>query len=185
MIDLLPARFVTVFVLSALLLSGCCANNVCDCKDTQADIVRLRFSSAFTVSDLDTIVIRRYPLPYKPGVKAAYDSVTIIQPAAQVPDSIYLTLNNNTPFAADGTHKLNHYRYVVQLRIQPPHSKPVAPVTAITIDSVGLRGSFEGTGCCTCYTNSVKTAIFSRGKAGVRDSTVDLKRAPYVLKVIK
>ncbi|GAC1598943.1 MAG: hypothetical protein NVS3B25_25370 [Hymenobacter sp.] len=178
-----PLRtFAASWLVPALLLSGCCANNVCDCNDTQADAVRLRFSSAFSTSDLDTIVLKRYPLPFKPTAK--FDSVTLVQPAGQVRDSIRLVLNNTTPFAQAGTGKLNQFRYVVQLRVQPPHSKPVPPITALVIDSVGLRGSLGGTGCCTCYTNTMKT-VYAKNNGATVDSVYDLRQKPYVLKVTK
>lgn len=170
MTHLLPFRF---FALSAaILLSGCCANNVCDCKDAQADAVQLRFSNAFSVSDLDTILIQRYPLKYTAATKP--ETVTLIRTVTHARDSILL--DNATPFPQLGSARLNRYRYVVQYYVQLPGSKSLA-TTAYIIDSLHIRGSLEGNGCCTCYTNAEKT-IFAK------DSVFNLKQKP-ILKVTK
>lgn len=173
---LLPFRFAAFFLAPALLLaSGCCANNVCDCQDAQADAVALRFSSAFSAADLDTLVIQRSPLPYRATTKA--ESVTLIRTGSQVRDSVLL--NNNTPFTQVGSTKLNGYRYVVQYLVQRPGGKPV-PTTALVIDSTRLRGSLSGNGCCTCYANSQKT-VYARKDGAAQDSVFDLKQKPYIL----
>ncbi|MBF9237808.1 hypothetical protein I2I05_10420 [Hymenobacter sp. BT683] len=175
----LPNRFATACCLSLLLLSGCCANDVCDCQDEQADAVQLSFSPAFGTADLDTIIILRSPLPYLPTNKV--ETVTLIRTAAQLRDSI--RLNNTTPFTQVGSTKLNGYRYAIQYLVQKPGAKPV-PITALVIDSVRLSGSLAGDGCCTCYTNAEKTVYATRPKrTGTgSDSTfvVDLKQVPAI-----
>ncbi|WP_210521449.1 hypothetical protein [Hymenobacter terricola] len=149
---LLPARFSVLSLLSAaLLLSGCCANNVCDCDDAKADAVELRFDPLFLTSDLDTVLIKRYPKDF--NATTIPETVTLIRNTAHARDSVLL--NNNSPFAQVGTTKINSYRYVVQYYVQQPGSKPVA-TTALVIDKIDLQGSFQGDGCCTCYTNSRK-----------------------------
>jgi len=168
-----PAAFFLAPVL--LLLSGCCANNVCDCQDAQADAVELRFSSAFSAADLDTIVIQRSPLPYQTTTKV--ESVTLIRTGAHVRDS--LLLNNNAPFTQVGTTKLNGYRYVVQYLAQQAQNKPVA-ATALIIDDIKLSGGLNGNGCCTCYTNTQKT-VAAKKDGAAQDSVFDLKRKPYIL----
>ncbi len=174
MTNFLSIRLAAVFCLS-LLLGGCCANDVCDCQDDQADAVKLSFSPAFGSADLDTIRILRSPLPYIRTNKV--ETVTLIRTAAQLSDSILL--NNTTPFTTVGATKLNGYRYEVQYLVQQPGAKPV-PITVLVIDSVRLRGQLVGDGCCTCYTNAEKTAYVTRPKrAGAgTDSTfvVDLKQ---------
>ena len=186
MFYILPIRFFSlVFLGVALLLSGCCANNRCDCNDGQADVVQLVFSNAFRTADLDTIIIQRSPLPFSPTAKP--EIVTLTRTAARARDT--LRLNNNSPFAQVGTTKLNRYRYVVQYLVQPPGSKPVA-TTALVIDSTRLRGSLDGNGCCTCYTNSDKT-VFARANkklaSGALDSVIvqDLRPKPSTLRIPK
>lgn len=159
-----------------LLLGGCCANNVCDCDDTQADAIELRFSTAATIGfrteDLDTLTLLRFPRPYNPASK--FETVTLFRTPAQAGDSVLL--NNNTPFAQAGSTKLNAYRYVVQYLRHVPGSKPV-PTTAAVIDSVQLAGALEGDGCCTCYQNT-KKAIYLNGSAAATNLH---PRVPLVL----
>lgn len=152
------------------MLSGCCANNVCNCQDAQADAIKLRFSTdptpgsrGFALADLDTIIIQRYPKKFTATTRP--ETVTLLRTAAQIRDSI--VLNNNTPFAQTGTSKLNQYRYVVQYLAQVANRKSV-PTTVLTIDSVFVRGSLDGSGCCTCYTNTEKT-VFLNGNPQGRD----------------
>jgi hypothetical protein len=161
-------RFSTLVITAAALLSGCCANNVCDCQDAQADAIQLRFSTntalggrAFAPADLDTIIIQRFPKRFTANTKP--EVVTLLRNSAQLRDSI--VLNNTTPFAQTGNTKLNQYRYVVQYLTQTPGSKPV-PTTALVLDSVLLRGSFDGSGCCTCYTNTEKTVYLNGNRTG-------------------
>ncbi|WP_157781136.1 hypothetical protein [Hymenobacter sedentarius] len=180
MAHLLPFRVSTAcFLTVALLLSGCCANNVCNCQDEQADAIKLRFSPRFATADLDTIIIQRSPLPYSPTTKP--ETVTLVRTAARVRDSV--VINNTTPFAQAGTAKLNKYRYVVQYLGQAPQSKPV-PTTVLVIDSIRLAGSLDGNGCCTCYTNTQKTVYATRPKrnSAAADSAfvIDLKQKPYI-----
>ena len=180
MAHLLPFRFSTaLFFCVALLLSGCCANNVCDCEDAQADAIKLRFAPRFAAADLDTIIIQRSPLPYNTTAKP--ETVTLIRTPARARDSV--VINNSTPFTQAGSAKLNRYRYVVQYLAQQPKSKPV-PTTVLVIDSTRLRGSLAGSGCCTCYTNTQKTVFATRPK---RNSTaldsafvIDLRQKSYI-----
>ena len=173
---------------AAMLLSSCCANNVCDCQDEQADAIKLRFlvnadslagGKGFGKRDLDTIIIQRSPLPYKTTTKP--ETVTLIRTLAHARDSI--VVNNNTPFGQAGTTKLNRYRYQVQYLKQVPKSKPMA-TTVLVIDSIHLKGSLSGNGCCTCYTNSQKTVYASkpRRRNPAQDSAfvIDLKQKPYL-----
>lgn len=178
---------------AVLLLSSCCANNVCDCKDEQADAVNLRFlinadtlatGHSFSKRDVDTIIIQRSPRPYKATTKP--ETVTLIRTLAQARDTI--VLNNATPFGQVGKIKVNGYRYVVQYLQHFPNSKPVA-TTVLVIDSIYLKGSLSGNGCCTCYTNSQKTVSASKPKRlnPAQDSAfvVDLKQKPYYLGLTK
>ncbi|WP_046242945.1 hypothetical protein [Hymenobacter terrenus] len=167
MIHFPPFRFSAFLLVSAALLNGCCANNVCDCNDAEADAITLRFSTdvavggVFAITDLDTIIIQRYPKNFTLSTKP--ETVTLLRTAAQVRDSILL--NNNAPFTQTGGSKLNRYRYVVQYLKQMPGSKPVA-TTALVIDSVRLRGNLDGSGCCTCYTNTEKTVFLNGDPIG-------------------
>ena len=176
---LLSFRLPAAFLLGTALLGGCCANNVCDCPDERADEVRLVFSPAFTAADLDTIVLQRTPLPFSATAKP--ETVTLIRTAAQAPDT--LVLDSGTPFAQVGSTKLSRYRYLLQYYTQAPGKKPEA-TTVLVIDSIRLKGSFEGTGCCTCYTNTLKT-VFARKPGQAQNTAFDLRQAPRVLPVAK
>ena len=179
-----PRWCAAVLFLIAALLGGCCANNECNCDDAQADAIELRFSAdtlgstgrGFRVADQDTLVLKRYPLPYNPVGK--FDSVTIYRRARQARDSV--VINNGAPFGQQGTAKLNAYRYTVQYLAHPPKKGRRAPV--LVIQRVQLRGSLVATGCCTCYTNAEKTVFATVYRGGVaRDTVVDLKQRPYLL----
>ena len=185
----LPFRISTILSLGAgLLLSGCCANNVCDCQDGQADAIKLHFrvsadslagGMGFGKRDVDTIIIQRSPLPYKATTKP--ETVVLIRTLAHARDSI--VLNNNTPFGQVGSTKVNGYRYVIQYLTQNPNSKPV-PTTVLVINKTDLAGRLDGTGCCTCYTNTRKTVYAAKPlrKNPAQDSAfvVDLKQKPYL-----
>lgn len=192
----LSSRISAVLSFGAvLLLSSCCANNECNCKgEPLADAVELRFlinadslagGRGFGRLDVDTIIIQRSPRPFKATIKP--ETITLIRTAAQARDSSVL-LNNNKPFGQVTNFKLNHYRYVVQYLKHLPNSKPVA-TTIVVIDSVQLKGRLDGTGCCTCYTNSLKTVYASKPKRlnPAQDSifVVDLKQKPYYLNLTK
>ena len=176
----LPSRFLALLTVAAgLLLSGCCANNVCDCDDTDADMVELRFASSFSTgagsADLDTVVIQRYPVPLPAGSKP--EIVTLIRTAARSRDSI--RLNNGTPFPQIGTTRLGGYRYVLQYYATRPGSKP-ALTTLVNINRIDLKGRLDGDGCCTCYINYGKT-VFAQRNDFSPDSAFDLKRTPFLL----
>lgn len=152
-----------------MVLAGCCANNVCDCtNEAQADAVRIAFDrSKFAKDELDTLVLVRYlrPDPKNPSaVLPKPEAVTLIRTAAQLAANDTLTISNSTPFGQFGSARLDTFSYVLRYY---PGSKPRTRPSklALVIDQVKLGGSFEGNGCCTCYTNSRKEA-FTR-----RDST--------------
>lgn len=173
----LPLRyFAGLLLLGAVLLSSCCANDVCDCHDEQADAITLRFAispdtaaggHSFGTLQLDTIIVQRTPLPY--NARTRPETVVLLRTPAQRRDSI--VLNNNTPFTQAGTAKLDTYRYVVQYLAQVPGSRPV-PTTALVIDKVQLDGRFNGDGCCTCYQNTQKIVFLDGGATG-RDLSAD------------
>ena len=144
-----------------MMLAGCCANNVCECpNEAQADAIRIVFDSQFTPDELDTLALVRYvhydtknppvPLP-KP------ETVTLIRTAAQITANDPLIINNSTPFSQLGSARLDTFSYVLRYY---PGTKPRlrAGKRILVINRVKLSGSFEGNGCCTCYTNSRKLA---------------------------
>jgi hypothetical protein len=150
-------RFFAPSLLAALLLSGCCADNECNCPDEPlADAIVLRFGTGFTDADLDTIVVQRYPLYVSNAPdprKIIPETATLVRTGTHVRDS--LVLNNTTPFSQQNGTKLNNYRYVVRYLRKVP-LKPNKAQLAYIIDSVALEGSYQGDGCCTCYQNTRK-----------------------------
>ncbi len=165
-----PSRFSAIICLSTALLGGCCANDVCDCNDSQADAVRFRFrfstdaaapATTFRPADLDTLVLERSPLPYDPLAKP--ETAVLSRTPAQADDT--LVLNNNAPFPQKANTKLNAYRYVIRYLRNPPVKGTPTPV--LVIDSVGLSGKLDGDGCCTCYTNTRKV-LYTSGNPGGR-----------------
>jgi hypothetical protein len=167
-------RFSALAVLCGLLLNSCCANNVCECNDAQADAIQLRFSTdttrgarGFIASELDTVIIQRYPKIFTNNTVP--QSVTLVRTGAQISQPI--ELNNTTPFTQTGTDKLNQYRYVVRYLAPVRNSKPLA-TTVLTIDSVLLRGTFEGTGCCTCYSNTDKVVYLNGAARNIKADPV-------------
>ena len=181
----LPFRLAAGLFITTALLGGCCANNVCECNDSEADAIQLRFSAdttsatgkGFRVADMDTVILKRYPRPYNPQSKL-FDSVLLFRRPAEA--GTPLLLNNNTPFGQVNGAKLNAYRYTVQYLTHPPRRG--ARTTVLVIDSVQLAGSLDGDGCCTCYTNSRKTVFAHRGAAPLQ---VDLKQAPEYIELTK
>ena len=144
------------------LLAGCCANNVCDCAgETQADAIRIVFDrSKFTTGELDTLALVRYlhPDPKNPAaVLPKPETVIIVRTAAQLAANEALIINNTTPFSQLGSARLDTFSYVLRYY---PGTKPRvrAGKRLLVIGKVKLSGSFEGNGCCTCYTNSRKLA---------------------------
>ena len=163
-----------------LLLSSCCANNVCNCNDEQQDVIKLVFAENFSTAELDTLVLLRYPLVID-TLTTVPQTVTLIRPNARPNDAILL--NNNTPFAQVGATRLNQYRYQIRYRKAP---RPAKLATALIIDQVTLKGSLDGNGCCTCYTNYDKR-IAARQDSSQReraDTVYNLRPQP-VFKIYK
>lgn len=162
-----------------LLLSGCCANKVCNCNDAQEDIIKLVFSKQFTTADLDTLVLLRYPLVFDP-LTTTPETITLIRLGAQPTDTIFL--NNNTPFTQSGTARLNQYRYQIRYHNTLRQSKLA---TALLIDQVTLKGSFEGDGCCTCYTNYDKQIAARRDSSYALSADTVYNLRPLPVFIIK
>ena len=173
--------------MGLVLLAGCCANNVCECpNEAQADAVRVVFdrNNFKTPEELDTLLLVRYlrPDPKNPSaVLPKPETATIIRTTAQAYDT--LLINNTTPLTQFGSARLDTFSYV--LRYYPG----TAPKTrrsklALVIDQVKLSGSFEGNGCCTCYTNSRKLAL-ARPDSSQTAAYTDLKARRAVLTVTR
>ncbi len=189
MTHLLSFRFSAILLLGlGLLLPGCCANNVCDCPgESQADAIKLVFSSKDfpTNTDLDSIVIQRYPLVIipasgtNPGTKP--ETATLIRSAAQAYDTI--VINNTTPFSQVSTAKLDQYQYYVRYYPALPVPRKKRPVFAVVIDKVSLKGNLDGNGCCTCYTNTQKVITTRKDStAGIATAeTTNLKDKPVFI----
>ena len=73
-------RFLLPLGLGALLLAGCCANNVCDCQDQLADALFFRFDTGpggfVPRTELDTVAVRRYALPLDSAGRPSLRSLT-------------------------------------------------------------------------------------------------------------
>jgi hypothetical protein len=140
---------------TAALTAACCGSVSCDCKDSTADVVVFRFDmdstrggTGFSSAALTSLYIRRVPLSAADPLKP--DSVLIVRSrtAAHRP----IVLNNAQPLPANGTRKLNQYRYVIRL---------VGQDRQYSIDQVKLTGRFAADGCCTCYRNTEKIVYFN------------------------
>ncbi|MBJ6109771.1 hypothetical protein JAO73_12155 [Hymenobacter sp. BT523] len=170
----LPFRFATrgaLGLLGAALLAGCCANDVCEADDPLADAVQLRFAKNFSVADLDTVIVLRYPKKFTNTPRP--ETVTLVRTPAQARDSVLL-LNNDAPFSRVGNTNLGAYRYVVQYLAHPNGVNKPVTTTALVIDSIRVQGNYYKTsGCCTNYRNTGKTA-YVQGRA------YDLTLFPYL-----
>lgn len=166
------SRLVALLALLATagLQAGCCANDVCAPPNERADAITLRFATgadtlatghSFGQMELDTLIIQRSPLPYRPTTRP--EIVVLLRTPAQRRDSV--VLNNNAPFTQAGTAKLDAYRYVVQYLKPVPRSKPV-PTTVLVVDSVQLDGRIDGNGCCSYYHNTKKVAFLNSNPIG-------------------
>ena len=181
------SRFSALILLGGALLSGCCANDYCGRDDSKEDIITLVFnrsatSAGFIQADLDTLIVLRYPLLINANTKP--ESVTIIRTAAQDYDTLFL--NNTKPFAQVGAVRLNQYKYIVRYYRTPRNvntPRERRPATALIIDQANLKGSFEGDGCCTYYTNTQKL-ITARRDSTSPDTTYNLRSSP-VLKIYR
>ena len=168
-----------------MMLAGCCANNVCECpNEAQVDAIRIVFDSTSYKSrtELDTLVLVRYLRPKVKNSSAPLskpETVTLIRTAAQAYDIVII--NNATPFSQLGSSRLDAFNYV--LRYYPGTKPKLRPSKlALVIDSVKLSGSFEGNGCCTCYTNSRKE-VFARSDSAKTPDYNDLILRKAVLTV--
>ena len=181
-------RFLLPLGLGALLLAGCCANNVCDCRDELADAFYFRFDTSgrpgsfVPRTELDTVLLKRFALPldakgqpflrkgstvqtftgYADSLDKAggFDLATIVRATAVRRDTI--ALNNNLPFAQSGSRKLNTYLYRIEVRdaSRGPRQSVKNNPLRYELKNIALKGEFYGTGCCTCYRNTSKTATF-------------------------
>lgn len=165
-------------------LASCCANNVCNCNDAQADAFHFKFVTGTggfdPATELDTVVLKRYTLrldakglptliktllptytAYADSLNTAgtFDLINVVRsltPALrpQVTTDMVL-INNNAPFTQSGSRKLNTYLYRIEVR-QLGKLLRDNP-RRYQVDGLVLAGEFYGTGCCTCYRNNAKT----------------------------
>ncbi|GAA4369583.1 hypothetical protein GCM10023185_43350 [Hymenobacter saemangeumensis] len=170
-------RFYLSTLLGTVLLAGCCANNVCDCQDSQADAFYFKFlvddtganPLAFRSSEVDTVWMLRFALPLSTAARPPRDSVGFIRPAAQAGEPI--TLNNAAPFAAATNLKLHRYEYELQFRDRS------RMLRRFRVRNIALQGAFEADGCCTCYRNSRKAAEVN----GQTYDTTETNQQPVVI----
>ena len=177
----------TLFLgIGAAVLSACCANNTCDCRDSLADAIAIRFAlsetatpvpgvpTGFRPQEIQVVKLLRYDIATT-GTAVSYDSVTITRNAAQAGEAILLT--HSTPFRVVGNRRLSSFRYVI---------KPLGAVSAGTLPSpeyqltnIRLDGSYEADGCCTCYRNRSK-AVQVNGRK-IEAITVDNQPLTVIL----
>ncbi|MFD1466844.1 hypothetical protein ACFQ48_01310 [Hymenobacter caeli] len=139
-------------------------------------------------TELDTVQFRRYALPldakgqplsapkatshytnfrdYADSIDVAngYDLVTFIRSPATRTNAVQtdsLLLNNNLPFTQQGSRKLNTYLYRIEVRRGPGQLLRNDP-RRYELTTIRLVGEFDGTGCCTCYRNTSKTAVLTQ-----------------------
>jgi len=163
-------RFWVGLFVSSFLVAGCCANNVCNCEDSLADALYFKFRTGpdsltgpdFGRNEVDTVYVLRYPLPNS----GSHDSIAVLPTATiRQPDGEFY-LNNKEPFALATGRKVNSYEYVILVG-----DRRRQQFRRFVVNNIRLKGSFEGTGCCTCYVNSGKSATVH---SPARDSTYDL-----------
>jgi hypothetical protein len=165
-------------LIGSLLVAGCCANDVCSCEDSLADALHFRFpigadsltGPSFGRSEVDTIYVLRYPLPVTLPNSGSHDSIALlptdtISTSLKVNERTFL-LNNKGPFALTMGRKVNSYEYVILVG-----NRRRQQFRRYIVNNIRLKGSFEGTGCCTCYTNTGKSATL---QASRQDSTYTL-----------
>lgn len=155
--------FLTWFsvLLTTVLLAACCGSTACDCDDTFADAVGLRFNPdsvsgrGFSSNLVDTLYLVRNPLDTAQRPRA--DTVVLARPR-RVALTQPVIINNATPFAQAGNRKLDQYSY--QLYLAP--SRTATPTFTYKIDRIDLRTDYDARGCCTCFLNTNKL-VFTNG----------------------
>ncbi|RYU82140.1 hypothetical protein [Hymenobacter persicinus] len=154
-----------LLVGTAVAVAACCGSVACDCDDSAADAITLRFEvdslgQQYFPSDVDSVYIRRTPLRVAQQ-QLKPDSVLLVRTRANAAQPI--VINNAQPLAANGTRKLNAYRYDLRLASKLPNkARPtLRKFPQYVLDSVSLRGNFQGDGCCTCYQNTRKVVFFN------------------------
>lgn len=189
------------------LLAGCCANNVCNCQDERADAFFFRFDTGpagfVPQTELDTVLLKRFALPlnavglpafvkthftsftdYADSLSTAgsYDLVTMVRSTALRANAVQtdtVVINNNLPFTQSGSRKLNTYLYRIEVRSAPGLVLKANP-RRYELKKINIRGEFDGTGCCTCYRNTLKMATLTEllPVRGVDMSVVGTEAAP-------
>ena len=158
----------------AMALSGCCANNPCDCQDLLEDALYFQFDSTFTAADIDTVYLTRYSAGY--GITPLVQAVLVRK--ARLPYAVHrklveagldtahtIVLANNYPFPPGTTGgKINQFTYQLQVRegdVARININTLRPTHNYSIGQIGLRGQYTGDGCCTCYRNTRKTVVLN------------------------
>lgn len=165
-----------------MALSGCCANDVCLCKDSLADALffryghRVRIGTGINASDVDSAIVTRTarPDPKNPTNIPRADSLVVgrkvlVPRKGVITDSVVqdiIIINNASPFASAGdTTKLDAYTYRITLY------KSKKTLATYHITGVKLQGRYNSTGCCTCYQNLSKVLTLGT-KRGTEPYTV-------------
>jgi hypothetical protein len=166
-------------LLLMMALSGCCANNVCNCDDTLADALYFKFRytkrrqpNAFTAGDIDTLrIYRTNRRPRNPSDTIGFVSTTDVVTIARRLDftsSPGDTLIDDDYFNSVGTRLRNQDLIVIN------NTSPFASTGSTKLSAYNYRiavvrnkveianyyilrpqlnGRFDANGCCTCYQN--------------------------------
>jgi hypothetical protein len=149
-----------------MALSGCCANNSCNCEDELADALFFSFQiggpNGFAAAEVDTLFIVRITRPTAAYPTIVRDSVLRILPLTASGTELKrdsIVINNASPFSlAGGNTKLSAYDYqinVSQVTASGSGSRTTKRFT-YAITNIKLDGRYDANGCCTCYLNTEK-----------------------------
>jgi len=151
---------------ASFALAACCGNVSCPDQDNYADALLFKFNldststQGFNTRDVDTVYLRRYTQPISSAVKVTVETVPLIRAHSKAAQAI--VLNNNAPFSSANSLKLNGYHYTLFVVRYPATSKPkIIDTVRFALDSIKLKGSYQGDGCCTYYQNSYKSVQIS------------------------
>jgi hypothetical protein len=148
-----------------MALSGCCANNSCNCQDELADALLFSFqvggTNGFAAAEIDTLIIVRITHPTAAYPTIVRDSVLRILPLTASGTDLKrdsIAINNASPFSLTGGNtKLSAYDYQLNAsQVTAANGFRTTRRFSYTITNIKLDGRYNANGCCTCYLNTEK-----------------------------